>query len=88
MIEILTKDDLEGVKNELISEIRSHFKPAGVANIKRWLKSNEIRELLGCSHGTLQNMRTRGTLKATKIGGIWYYPTKEVYDLFERGELK
>ncbi len=88
MIEILTKQDLESTKYEILSEIRSLLKPSAGTTQKEWLKSNELRDLLKCSHGTIQNMRTRGTLKANKIGGIWYYPAKEVYSLLERGEIK
>ncbi len=86
MVEILTKDDLVVFKDEIISEIRAHNKTFDGGVSKKWLRSTEVKELLSCSHGTLQNMRTRGALKATKIGGIWYYPSKEVYSLLENGE--
>jgi len=40
---------------------------------KPWLKSSEVRKLLGVSHGTLQNLRNNGTIPFTKIGGVIYY---------------
>ena len=83
-IEILTKSDLAQFKNELIAEVRLLLNPSTLPK-KSWLKSNEVREIYGCSHGTLQNFRVRGDLKPSKVGGIWYYPAEQVYALLEKG---
>jgi hypothetical protein len=83
-IEFLTKSDLTQFKNELITEVKSLLNP-NVQPRKKWLKSNEVREIYGCSHGTLQNLRIRGDLKPSKVGGIWYYPADQVYSLLEKG---
>jgi hypothetical protein len=40
---------------------------------KKWLKSKEVRELLQISSGTLQNLRVRGVLEFTRIGGTLFY---------------
>ena len=82
--EILTKSDLAQFKNEIIAEVKSMLNPSAQPQ-KTWLKSADVRQIYGCSHGTLQNLRIRGALTPRKIGGIWYYEAKQVYDLLEKG---
>ena len=41
--------------------------------LKKWLKSYEVKKILNISTGTLQNLRSNGTLPHTKIGGLIYY---------------
>lgn len=63
---IITTDDLQEFKAELIAEIKqilSNDEPA-----KQWLRSSELRKMLKISPGTLQNLRVNGTLPYTKIG--------------------
>lgn len=76
--EIVTTDDLRKFKTDLIKEIKQllavhHGQPA-----KKWLKSYEVRKLLGISPGTLQNMRINGTLPFTKIGGVIFYDSEHI----------
>jgi helix-turn-helix protein len=42
-------------------------------SVKKWLKSYEVKKILNISTGTLQNLRSNGTLPYTKIGGLIYY---------------
>jgi len=83
-LEVITKDDLQSFKQDLLNEIKQIFRPAANASDKRWLKSNEVRQLLGCSHGTLQNLRINGTLTPTKIGGTWYYSSEQIMSLLSQ----
>jgi len=73
-VDIVTKDDLNSFKAELLEELKSliHSKPLK-SNQKEWLKSYEVRKLLGISPGKLQNMRLNGTLAFTQIGGLMFY---------------
>ena len=80
-VELVTKNDLEDLKQTLIKEFRTI---AGVKpEMKKWLKSADVRELLGCSPGTLQNLRVNGTLEYTKIGGTIYYSAESVERVFQ-----
>jgi len=74
-IEFITKEDLEKFKNEIIKEINS-----GNQNQiqKKWLRSAEVREMLGISPGTLQNMRINGTIPFTKIGTTLFYSMEDI----------
>jgi len=76
-IDIITKDDLEKFKIELIQEIRSILVPASTPE-KQWLRSIEVRKLLHISPATLQNFRIKGTLNFTKVGGIFFYKRQDI----------
>lgn len=78
--EFITKSDLQEFKRELLVEIKSFLTSTDQPG-KSWLKSNEVRKILGCSHGTLQNLRINGTLTPSKIGGTYYYKYQEVMSL-------
>jgi hypothetical protein len=83
-IEVITKDDLNDFKKDLLQEIRQMIRPEEGQG-KKWLKSIEVRKLLNISPGTLQNLRINGTLRFTKIGGMLYYKLEDIHKLLEGG---
>lgn len=89
-VDIITKDDLEKFKKELLEEIRRYqqypLKKGEEARV--WLKSYEVRKLLSISAGTLQNLRVNGTLPYTKIGGLMYYKSEDIRKLMEGDDRK
>jgi len=76
--EIITTDDLREFKIELLEDFKRLLKEHGGQPSKKWLKSPEVRKLLGISPGTLQNLRINGTMPYTKIGGILYYDNEDI----------
>lgn len=84
-VEFITKEDLEIFKQEIITEIRrySPFNRKKDQEIKQWIKSYEVRKLLGISPGTLQNMRINGTIPFKKIGGLIFYRYEDVLQMME-----
>ncbi len=81
-LEVLTKDDLLQFKKELFDELLKTFMIPQPQ--KKWFKSAEVRTILNCSAGTLQNLRINGTLSPTKIGGTWYFDSQQVYNLLSK----
>jgi AAA+ ATPase superfamily predicted ATPase len=82
-VDLITKDDLEKFKRELLEEIRKsqlYIRKPGEAQ-RIWLKSYEVRKLLCISAGTLQNLRINGTLPYNKIGGLMYYRYEDIQKL-------
>lgn len=75
--ELVTIDDLQMFKDQLINEIKSIFSKNGKP-IKRWIKSNEVKKIFDISHGTLQTMRNSGEIPYTKMGGTLYYDQEEI----------
>lgn len=84
-IDLMTKEDLKVFKAEMLEEIRQLLKPT-MEQQKKWLKSYEVRKILGISPGTLQNLRVNGTLNYTKIGGILFYEAKDISELLEKNK--
>ncbi len=78
---VITLQDLLDVKAELIKEIRS----IGIANTppRKWLKSSEVRKLLGLSATKLQAMRNKDEIPFTRLGGVIYYLEEAVHQRLE-----
>ena len=78
-IDIVTKKDLQQFKQEILEEMRSILANKKVETKDRqWLRSAEVRQMLGISAGTLQNLRINGTLPYQKIGGTMYYCREDI----------
>lgn len=84
--EIITLEDLEVFKEELINDIRLIIKETAGQPSKKWLKSYQVREILNISPGTLQNLRINGTLPYTKVGGVMYYDYSDIQSVLERNK--
>ncbi|MCX2681892.1 helix-turn-helix domain-containing protein [Galbibacter sp. EGI 63066] len=85
---IITTEDLMEFKLELLDEIKQVLQQQSGHPTKKWLKSNQVRELLGISPGTLQNLRINGTIPYTKVGGILYYDYSEIMDVLEKNRVR
>lgn len=86
--QLITVGDLESFRLTLLEEIKSILRePSGQSN-KQWLRSAEVRKLLGVSPGTLQNLRINGSLPFSKVGGIVYYKQEEIFKLLEDSQSR
>jgi len=45
-----------------------------------WLRSSDVRVMLGISDSTLQTMRINKTLPAYKLGSTWFYREDEIFE--------
>ncbi len=77
-IEVITKEDLNEFRQLLIADLSTLLEIKPQQQQKKWLKSNEVRELLNISPGTLQNLRINGTLRYTRVGGIIFYESAHI----------
>lgn len=83
-IDIVTKEDLRRMKKEMMEEIREILtENIKKENDRQWLRSAEVRKMLGISRGTLQNLRINGTLPYKKIGGSIYYSREDIEKMME-----
>lgn len=78
--------DPEGFKKELIEEIKKLL-PLTISNPKQWLRSAEVCEMLNISASTLQSMRIKGELPASKIGGTWLYSYDLLLKVLEANQI-
>lgn len=78
--EIITKEDLQIFRSELLKDIKALLgkadKPTG-----EWLRSKQVREMLHISPNTLQALRINGKLNYNKIGSIFYYKLEDIKSL-------
>ena len=81
-VELITKDDLLRFKQDLFTELKQILQGHN-PDQKQWLKSYEVREMLGISRGTLQHLRTNGTLNGTRIGGLMFYSYDDITKLMQ-----
>ena len=79
-ISIITKEDLQQFKTELLKDIKELLN-SKTTEQKLWLRTSEVKKLLNISSGTLQNLRINGTLSYSKIGGTLYYSYKDIEKL-------
>jgi len=83
-IEIVTKDDLEQFRVQLLNDIRQLISPSHEAKlIKPWLKNSEVKKLLNISSNTIQRLRIAGKLRSSKVGGIHYYRYEDIEKLLK-----
>lgn len=86
-VEILTKEDLQSFRIQLLDDIKALLLVEQSPNIE-WLRSSDIRKKLKISPGTLQNLRVTGKLKSKKIGGLFLYRNSDVEKLLDIGNQK
>ena len=80
---IITPADLNDFKFELLDNIKKLIDDKAERKPVKWLKSPEVKKLLGISTGTLQNLRINGTLPYTKMGGVIYYDYEKIMQAME-----
>jgi hypothetical protein len=81
--QLLTADDLNDFKRQLLFEIRNMLKEHVGQPAKKYLKSKDVRKLLGISPGTLQNLRDNGTLPFRRLGGAIYHDAEDIQRMLD-----
>jgi hypothetical protein len=89
--QLITTEDLEVFKADILQEIKDLLQQKGVTDGKpeqttKWLKSHQVQRMLGISPGTLQNLRINGTIPYTKIGGVIFYSLEEINMIMQRNK--
>ena len=85
---IVTSDDLEKLKEEMLYEIKEILIKYERITIDRWIKSGKVMDKLEISPGTLQNFRINQTIPFTKLGGIIYYDESKINEIMVKNETK
>lgn len=85
---IITTEDLYEFKVGLLEDIEKLLEGKYGKKSKKWIKSNEVKKLLGISPGTLQNLRNNGTLPFSKINGIIFYDKEEILKVLEINKVE
>lgn len=81
----MTVEDLENFRQKLLVDLQNFITSKHTtSNSKKWLKSKEVRALLGISSGTLQTLRKNKTLPFTKIGGVMFYDAEDINRMIQK----
>jgi len=80
--ELVTLQDLQEFRLQLIEDFKEIVQP-NVASQIEWLRSADVRKLLGISPSTLQNLRVHGDLPYSKIGKLFYYKQSDIVKVLE-----
>ncbi|MBT2561286.1 helix-turn-helix domain-containing protein [Pedobacter sp. ISL-68] len=81
---LVTADDLEKFRLQLVFEFRQIIKEFSGEPIKKWMKSREVMKLLDISPGTLQTLRNSKVVTFMKVGGAIYYDRDDIHTMFEK----
>lgn len=86
--QLVTISDLDAFKNALLDEIKKLLQGNLRDFEKKYLKSSEVKKMLGISSGTLQNFRVNGTLPYTRVGRLIFYQREDVDKLLAHSNSK
>ena len=82
--QLVTLGDLELFRKSLIEELKQLLPSSQSSGDKKWLRSSEVRKMLGISAGTLQNFRINRLLPFSRIGKIVFYKYEDVEKLVSK----
>lgn len=81
---LLKSPDWEELKKIIADEIRGNL----TAKPKRFMKSAEVREMLGnISAAKLQSLRVGGHLPAINADGLWLYDVEDILNFIQRNKI-
>jgi len=81
--QLVTVADLEQFKEDLLLSLSRLINEHSAPTPKKWLKTYEVKKLLALSNGTLQTLRSNGTLPFTKIGNTAYYEMRDIEKIMQ-----
>ena len=81
----ITKEDLQNFKTELLEEIKLLLNTREQLR-KRWLRTEDVTQLLKISANTLQHLRNTNQIPYFKISGILYYTYEEIEKMMEKAK--
>lgn len=78
---IITKQDLDQFKNEIIREIINTMNTPRSELSEPWLRTREVCKVLRISPSTLQNLRNNGKIPFHKLNGLILYKKADIDSL-------
>lgn len=79
---------MNDLKREIVEELKSLVKQGQTPNLRKWVKSVDVKKLLNVSHGKLQTMRNSRMIDFTKIGGTIYYNMDDIQRMLEKNSRR
>jgi hypothetical protein len=82
-VELITQEDLQHFRMQLLNDIKQLIAPKESSSQKKWLKAREVQALFGISSRKLQALRISEKLYTSRIGGVLYYKNEEIQQLLQ-----
>lgn len=79
---------LDEMKGEIIDEVKQIIKAKESPDLKKWVKSAQVKKMLNLSHGKLQMMRNQKTISYTRIGGTIYYNVEDIERMMDENAIQ
>jgi len=73
---------IEQLRTEIQNVIREEIRNLETEQ-PTWMRSSQVRKMLGISDSTLQTLRINQTIPSYKIGATWLYKPSEIEAVLE-----
>ena len=81
-VKLITIEDLNQLEKRLVEKMKILVEPNQL-KAQKYLKSKEVMEMFGISHGTLQKWRNNGLIPFTKVSGVLLYKQDDIVAVLE-----
>ena len=82
----ITAEDLERQLQKVVDEVKSAVTITDSNNV-RWIRSKQVKELLGVSDSKLQTMRINRSITYSQIDGTYFYDKESILSLLEQNKV-
>jgi len=83
---VITAEDLERQLQKVVDEVKSAVTITDSDNV-RWIRSKQVKELLGVSDSKLQTMRINRSITYSQIDGTYFYDKESILSLLEQNKV-
>jgi hypothetical protein len=83
---VITAEDLERQLQKVVDEVKFAVSNIDSSNV-RWIRSKQVKELLGISDSKLQTMRINRSITYSQIDGTYFYDKESILSLLEQNKV-
>ena len=83
---VINAEDLERQLQKVVDEVKFAVTNNDSSNV-RWIRSKQVKELLGISDSKLQTMRINRSITYSQIDGTYFYDKESILSLLEQNKV-
>jgi hypothetical protein len=83
---VITAEDLERQLQKVVDEVKFAVSNIDSSNV-RWIRSKQVKELLGISDSKLQTIRINRSITYSQIDGTYFYDKESILSLLEQNKV-
>ena len=83
---VINAEDLERQLQKVVDEVKSAVTNNDSSTV-RWIRSKQVKELLGISDSKLQTMRINRSITYSQIDGTYFYDKESILSLLEQNKV-